>query len=231
MPKIMLVDDDSEVLEINKKFLIQEGYQVAVSDNARKAITLLKKHPADCIVIDVMMPEIDGFEACRRIREFSDSPIIFLTGRSGEDDRINGLMLGADDYIIKPYSLKELSARIHVLLRRRQQTEGPAQPSSTISFPPLTIDTLEHRAFCNDTELLLSNREFSLLLLLATHPGETITFEEIGTRIWGTYTPTDRRSIMVNASRLRKKLEDYPILAGMIETVWSQGYKFVPRHK
>ena len=230
MYKILLIDDDAEVLDINKKFLMKEGYQVAASTSAVKAISVLKKQPCDCIVLDVMMPEISGFDACAKIREFTDTPIIFLTGKSAEDDRINGLMLGADDYIVKPYSLKELSLRINALMRRRQATSVKTiVPATTLSFPPLQIDTVEHKVYCNEEEISLSNREFSLLQLLVSNPEKTITFEEIGTKIWGTYTENDRRSIMVNTSRLRKKLEAYPELDGMVETVWSEGYKFIPK--
>jgi len=232
MYKILLIDDDAEVLDINKKYLMKEGYQVAASTSAKKAIPVLKKQPCDCIVLDVMMPEMSGFDACAKIREFTDTPIIFLTGKSAEDDRINGLMLGADDYIVKPYSLKELSLRIQALMRRRNVAikSGKSNASSTtLSFPPLQIDTVEHKVFCNEEEVALSNREFSLLHLLVSNPEQTITFEEIGTKIWGTYTEADRRSIMVNTSRLRKKLEAYPELDGMIETVWSEGYKFIPK--
>jgi len=213
---------------------MKEGYQVAASTSAIKAISVLKKQPCDCIILDVMMPEISGFDACAKIREFTDTPIIFLTGKSAEDDRINGLMLGADDYIVKPYSLKELSLRINALMRRRQAVSSAAKektPSTILSFPPLRIDTVAHKVFCNEEEVALSNREFSLLHLLVSNPEKTITFEEIGTKIWGTYAEADRRSIMVNTSRLRKKLEDYPELDGMIETVWSEGYKFIPKKK
>lgn len=232
MYKILLIDDDAEVLDINKKFLMKEGYQVAASTSALKAISVLKKQPCDCIVLDVMMPELNGFDACARFREFTDTPIIFLTGKSAEEDRITGLMLGADDYIVKPYSLKELSLRIQALMRRRQiglNTVKTPTPATMLSFPPLQVDTIEHKVFCNEEEIALSNREFSLLQLLVSHPEKTITFEEIGTKIWGTYTENDRRSIMVNTSRLRKKLEVYPELDGMIETVWSEGYKFIPK--
>lgn len=232
MYKILLIDDDAEVLEINKKFLMKEGYQVAVSTSASKAIPVIKKYPCDCIILDVMMPELNGFDACAKLRTFTDTPIIFLTGKSSEEDRINGLLLGADDYIVKPFSLKELSLRIQALMRRRQSVQLSTQTtglSSRLSFPPLVIDTLEHKVYCNEEEIPLSNREFSLLQLLASNPGKTITFEEIGTKIWGTYVEADRRSIMVNTSRLRKKLEVWQELDGIIETVWSEGYRFVQK--
>lgn len=231
MYKILLIDDDADVLDLNKRFLMKEGYQVAVSTSALKAVSVVKKQPCDCIVLDVMMPEMDGFDACAKFRTFTDTPIIFLTGKVTEEDRITGLTLGADDYILKPYSLKELSLRIQALMRRRQSVQKEKIVSSTtLSFPPLQIDTFEHRVYCNNEEILLSNREFSLLQLLAAHPEKTMTFEVIGTKLWGTYTDTDRRSIMVNTSRLRKKLEAFPELAGVIETVWSRGYKFIPKN-
>lgn len=225
MNKILLIDDDKEVLELNKKYFEKEGYLVSIACSAQAGYHLLQTLSPECIILDIMMPDIDGFEACKLFRQKTDIPIIFLTGKVSEDDKINGLLLGADDYITKPYSLRELSARIQVNIRRHQAASKKTTTLSSFDFPPLSINLFTHKAFCNQEEIPLSNREFELLHLLASKPNETVTFEEIGNKIWGYYSENDRRSIMVNASRLRKKLENYAGLQNIIESVWSKGYK------
>jgi DNA-binding response OmpR family regulator len=224
MSNLLLIDDDTEVLMINKKYFTGEGYNVKVATSAVNGIKTLSEFAADCIVLDVMMPGMDGFTAFKKIKAVSKAPVVFLTGRSFEEDKIKGLLIGADDYMIKPYSLKELSARIKVQIRR---TLGAISNKTMISYPPLLLNLVKHKAFYNNDEILLSNREYELLYLLASKPNETIAFEDIGRSIWGTYAEADRRTIMVTASRLRKKLEEYVGLSEFIETVWTRGYKFV----
>lgn len=226
MPKLMLIDDDTEVLNINKKYFTNEGYDVKVATDAISGIKTLREFPADCIVLDVMMPGMNGFVACKRIKSITKAPIIFLTGRSFETDKVKGLLLGAEDYIIKPYSLRELSARIQVQIRR---SLGSLLSETLISYPPLLLNLTKHKAFCNNEEIYLSNREYELLFLLASRPNEVISFEDIGKSMWGKYSENDRRTIMVIASRLRKKLDDYVGLSDYIETVWSKGYKFIAK--
>ena len=206
MAKILLIDDDSEVLEINKKYLTGEGFTVYTADSAKKGILFAQKQMPDCILLDVMMPEMNGYEVCERIRQFSAAPIIFLTGKSSEDDKITGLTSGADDYIVKPYSLRELKARIDVILRRFNQTR-PAADINQLTFQNLTIDKMAHKALFKGADLNLANREYEVLLYLAEHPNQDVTFEELGTALFGTYQESDRRSVMVNVSRLRKKFE------------------------
>ncbi len=225
MAKLLLIDDDAEVLEINKKYLTEEGFTVYTSADPVKGIEYAKKVKPDCILLDVMMPGMDGYEVCSQIRTFSSVPIIFLTGKDSEDDKINGLVTGADDYIVKPYSLRELKARVDVLLRRFMRS-APKKVTHILTFGSLTIDQLAHKAFYKDEDLMLANREYEVLLYLAGHPNKEVTFEELGTALFGTYQEADRRSVMVNMSRLRKKMADYGI-ENMIETVWSKGYKFI----
>lgn len=227
MYSILLVDDDKEVLSINLKYFKQLNYDVHTAFNAQSAIKMLKDYTPDCIVMDVMMPGIDGFTACERIKTTCKAPIIFLTGKDSEDDKIHGLLLGADDYMIKPYSLRELEARIQVLIRRYQATSNETT-NNTLCFPPLTIDVSRHKTFFEENEeISLSNKEFDFLYLLASSPNRIYTFEEIGQEIWGGYLESDRKTIMVTASRLRKKLAVYPQMEDMIETVWSKGYQFI----
>lgn len=224
MSHLMLIDDDLDVLTLNKKYFEQEGYHVSTFENAPSAIRALSSHRPDCVVLDVMMPGMDGFTALRSIRSKTNAPVIFLTGRDSEDDRINGLLSGAEDYIVKPYSLKELSARIKVQLRRVLPRAATAP--TKISYPPISIDLLQHKVFYNDTdEIVLSNREYEFLHLLLTRNGKIITFEEIGNAIWNSYLDTDRKSIMVIASRLRKRLESYSGLENAIETTYGKGYR------
>lgn len=229
MADILLIDDDSDVLEINRKFLTGEGFAVHIADTPQKGIALARELSPSCIVLDVMMPDMDGFEVCETIRTFSSAPIIFLTGKSSEDDKITGLLTGGDDYLVKPYGLRELSARIRALLRRASIQPVPPSNANVLSFRDLTIDKLEHKAFYKGEDLGLANREYEVLLYLATHPNQDVTFEELGTALFGVYSELDRRSVMVNVSRLRKKMTADFALENMIETVWSKGYRFIAK--
>ena len=226
MATILLVDDDKEVLQINSKYLSQEGYTVLATSDPQKGVAAAKSKNPDCIILDVMMPGMDGYEVCRRIRQFSQVPILFLTGKVSEDDKINGLLTGADDYITKPYSLKELAVRIQVILRR-SAPQTASNNANILTFGSLKIDKLAHKAFFLEEDLELTNREYEVLMYFAEHPGEEVTFEQLGKCLFGTYQEADRRLFMVNVSRLRKKMSIDPELENMLETVWSKGYRFI----
>lgn len=228
MTKLLLIDDDTEVLDINKKYLSGEGFSVQTAADPIQGIEYARKLKPDCILLDVMMPQMNGFDVCTEIRKFSSVPIIFLTGKDSEDDKINGLITGADDYIVKPYSLRELKARIDVILRRSQKAR-PQQDTNRLTFRSLTVDKLAHKAFYKGEDLQLANREYEVLLYFVTHPNQEVTFEELGSALFGTYQESDRRSVMVNVSRLRKKMTIDFELENMIETVWSKGYKFIAK--
>lgn len=238
MATVLLIDDDREVLAINKTYLSQEGFTVHTSDHPRDGLRLAQSVHPDCIVLDVMMPEINGIELCAKLKEYTQAPIILLSGCTSEDDRITGLTSGAEDYMLKPYSLRELKARIDLQLRRSRQLKASAAvssnttkqktPSTTLVIGNLKIDRLAHKAFYFDEDLHLANREFEVLSYMAEHPNREITFEELGTMLFGSYQELDRRSVMVNVSRLRKKFEGNHELENHIETVWSKGYRFLP---
>lgn len=223
MYRVLLVDDDREVLEINKEFLQGKGYAVLTADSVAAAAAVIKKKQPDCIVMDVMMPKISGFEGFAYLRRLTGAPILFLTGKTAEEDRIRGLSLGADDYIVKPCSLEELSLRIMINIRRQKKS---AAQTGVLDFSPLKIHLLTHQVFYNEEEIFLSNKEYDLLVCLARHPKETMTFQQIGLEFTGSYIDADRKNLMVTASRLRKKLEGYVGLEHMIETVWGKGYCF-----
>ena len=229
MYKILFIDDDQDVLNINSKYFHQQGWEVFTASSATEGHKVIQASNPDCIILDVMMPKVNGFSACKTFRNITNVPIIFLTGRVSEDDKVQGLLLGADDYVTKPYSLRELSARITANIKRHQTITALSKEAANdfvLHFPPLSIDINAHKVFYQEEEILLSNREFELLLFLAKHNNETVTFEVIGKQIWGSYSDSDRRAIMVNTSRLRKKLDQYSGLENIIETVWSKGYKF-----
>ena len=221
MPRIILVDDDREMLDITAASFRAKGHTVKLFENGESAINYLRGDVADCVVLDVMMPGMNGFEVCKNIRQVSNIPILFLTGRVSEEDKVNGLLLGADDYIEKPYSFRELEARVQAAVRRSQ-----AAAPGTLSFPPLEIDVTGHRALCDGKDLQLTMREYDILHHLIKEEKNIVTYEDIGKRVWGIYSEQDRRSVMVMVSRLRKKLEVNPVAAMMIETVWSAGYRF-----
>lgn len=223
MDRILLVDDDREVLHVNGEFLKGKGYQVETADSAKTAIRLVKEFMPHCIVLDVMMPGMDGFEALDQIRKITQVPVLFLTGRTEEADRIRGLVSGAVDYIVKPCSLEELSLRIQIHISRYRGVTGQ---TGILEFPPLRIELLNHRVYYREEEILLSNKEYELLVCLAKHNHEVMTFEAIGQELLGGYIDADRRNIMMNASRLRKKMEGFVGLENMIETVWGKGYCF-----
>ena len=176
------------------------------------------------------MPETDGFSLCRAIRDITDVPVLFLSGKVSEDDKVEGFEAGGDDYIEKPYSLRELYARMmtHV---RRNSSKNQKNRSMIMDLNPFFIDKEKHKLFYEEEEIPVSNKEYELILFLAENVGKEITFEEIGKELWGSYIETDRRNVMVNVSRLRKKIESQTGIDNFIETVWSKGYKLVKLKK
>ena len=222
MDRILLVDD-REVLQVNRAFLEGKGYQVKTAASAGEALGEVGSFMPHCIVLDVMMPGMDGFETLRELRGLTQVPVLFLTGRTEEADRIQGLTMGAVDYVLKPCSLEELSLRIQIHITRYRGVTGQ---TGILEFPPLRVELLNHRVFCREEEILLSNKEYELLVCLAKHNQEVMTFEQIGKELLGGYIDADRRNIMMNASRLRKKMEGFVGLENMIETVWGKGYCF-----
>ncbi len=220
---ILFVDDDSEVLMIYRKYMENKGYRTAGCADGSSALGFLAENKADCIVLDVMMPGEDGFSILPEIKKLSDAPVLFLSGRTKDQDRIKGLSLGADDYINKPCSLEELALRIEINIRRSRPESVNA---NVMEFPPLKILIAERKVFCGEKEIVLSNLEYDLLLLFAENAGTVLTYERIGVSIYGAYLVNDRQRVMMAVSRLRKKLEQYARTGNLIETVWGEGYRF-----
>ena len=227
MYKIFMVDDDLEVLEINKKFFEEKNCKVEVCSKSRNALGMIEKFKPDCILLDVMMPELDGYTLCRQIRHITNVPVLFLSGKVSEDDEIEGFEAGGDDYIEKPYSLREVYVRIVANIKRNTQKSAKKADDMIIDLDPFYVDREQHKLFFEETEIPLSNKEYDLMLFLAQNANREISFEEIGIKLWGTYIEADRRNVMVNVSRLRKKIQDQSGIDNLIETVWSKGYKLV----
>jgi DNA-binding response OmpR family regulator len=221
--RVLLIDSHPEELEKNSVYLKEQGFETDVASGVKDGIRCLEQSGVSCVVMEAAFPEMEDFDGFYAIREKTDAPILFLTRKEGEQDRIRGLSMGAVDYMVKPCSVQELALRI--LIHVRQQKDRGAD-IGILEFPRLRIDLMSRRVFYDGQEIALSNREFDLLAFLAKHPGEVESFEQIGEELMGTYMDSDRQNVMVSASRLRKKLEDYGCVERMIETVWGRGYCF-----
>ena len=224
--KVLVVDDDENICEVLNMYLKSSGYDTRVVYDGKRAQEEFINYKPDLVILDVMLPGKDGIEVLKYIRKSSDVPVIMLTAKGEIFDKVLALELGADDYMVKPYSLRELRARIDVLLRRFAKTQQVPN-NNLIQIQNLTIDKIAHKAIFQGEDLGLANREYEVLLYLAEHPNQEVTFEELGTALFGYYQDSDRRSVMVNVSRLRKKFENNYELKNMIETVWSKGYRLI----
>lgn len=219
---VLVVDDDEDIVSLMRDFLEAEGYTVLTAGDGREALATLDEDRVDCVLLDIMMPGQSGFDVLRRIREGSDVPVLFLTAKQEDSDKIRGLGLGGDDYIVKSATPGEIVARVKAVLRRTKR--GEAQPAATLDFGRLNID-LRAREVRVEGELVpLTAREFELLELLAEHPRQVLTRDTIFERLWGPYG--DRHSLTVHIGRLREKIERDPSNPEYITTVWGVGYRF-----
>ncbi len=230
--KILIVDDDARIRDLLRRYLAQEGFEVLQAEDGKALTRILLREPVDLIVLDLMMPGEDGLSICRRLRAANDrTPIIMLTAKGEDVDRIVGLEVGADDYLCKPFNPRELLARIHAVLRRRPVVEAPGAPSieqEIITFGPFTFD-LGARTLRRDQEdLPLTTGEFAMLKALVRHPRQPLSREKLAQLARGRdFEPFDR-SLDVQVSRLRKLVELDATVPRYIQTVWGVGYVFVP---
>ena len=221
MYKILFVDDDTDMLAMVQEYLSLKGYEVLSALDGETALNKIKFAP-DIILLDVNMPKMDGFEVCMKIRELVSCPIIFLTAREEEQDRIKGLEIGGDDYILKPFSLKELEARIKAHLNREER----AKKKSVIEYNEgLLIDYSSKKLFYNDNEILLTGLEFSIVEFLSLNAGRVFDIEKIYENTGGYESDAESRVITVLISRIRKKIRGYTEQE-YIETVWGIGYRW-----
>jgi two-component system, OmpR family, alkaline phosphatase synthesis response regulator PhoP len=230
---ILVVDDETALVELVLSYLEREQYDVLTAADGQTALDLARVAQSDLVVLDVMLPGLDGIEVCRQLRQFSDAYVIMLTTRTEEIDKILGLTVGADDYLTKPFSPRELVARIKALLRRPRQTasalhrasELPDETPAPQQWGNLTIDEAQHEVTLHGQPVTLTAREFALLLALARHPGRVFTRPQLLEQVWGD-AYYDEHVVDVHIANLRKKLEADPAHPQYLETVRGVGYRF-----
>ena len=223
--RVLVVDDEPMVTEVVERYLRLEGYDVALAADGGEGLRLAKEWAPDLVVLDLMLPVVDGLEVCRRLRNDTDVAIIMLTARGEESDRIVGLELGADDYMVKPFSPRELVARVKSVLRR---TGGaPAQARGALMrFGDLSINPETRAVRLGDSEVRLTAKEFDLLLFLASNRGRVYTRSPLMDQVWDYSYAADYSTVTVHIRRLREKVEVDPMKPAHIKTVWGVGYKF-----
>ncbi|RAQ98433.1 DNA-binding response regulator [Thermogemmatispora tikiterensis] len=226
---ILCVDDDPHLLRLVSRNLELEGYAVLTASDGEQALAVFKEQQPDLILLDVMMPRLDGFSVCQRVREYSGVPIILLTARGQDQDKVRGLDLGADDYLTKPFSIEELLARVRAVLRRAQFSSGERVSGlrSIITVGDLTIDDTRHLVTRAGHEIALTPTEYRLLAYLAQHAGRVVTQDLLLERVWGAEYVGESHMLQVNINRLRRKLEDDPAHPRYIRTKVGVGYMLV----
>ncbi|MCE2851846.1 MAG: response regulator [Roseiflexaceae bacterium] len=223
MPTVLVVDDEVPLRELIRAYLEREGYVVHEADNGRDALSVLARVQPDVVVLDLMLPEIDGIEVCRRVRATSDVYIIMLTARADEVDRVVGLEVGADDYLTKPFSPRELVARVRAVLRRART---PNSSNKVLKYDDLTIDVEGHEIRMAGEEVAVTSTEFRLIVLLATTPGRLYTRTQLLEQVWGVSYYGDDHVVDVHIANARRKLKEDPASPRFIETVRGAGYRW-----
>jgi DNA-binding response OmpR family regulator len=225
MSTVLVVDDEPIVRDVVVRYLEQEGYQTLEAGDGETARSLLEQEAPSLVVLDLMLPGTDGLALCRWIRERSELPVIMVTALGEESDRLTGLEFGADDYLTKPFSPRELVARVKAVLRRVSPMDGKAE---RIEVGELLIDSGRREASRRGLALKLTTLEFDLLRFLATHPNRVFTRHELMDKVWGYTSALDTGTVTVHIRRLRAKIEDDPTHPRHLETVWGTGYRFTP---
>lgn len=225
MTRILIVEDESSFSEALAFLLGKEGFDVSVAEDGRAALNMFAKEGADLILLDLMIPEISGVDVCRTIRTTSQVPIIMLTAKDAEIDKVVGLELGADDYVTKPYSSRELIARIKAVLRRGVPDSELASDLEVINVGPIKLDTARHQASINGSPIALPLKEFELLEFLMRNPGRVLTRSQLIDRVWGGDYFGDTKTLDVHIKRLRSKLEMDSANPVLIQTIRGLGYK------
>jgi DNA-binding response OmpR family regulator len=220
--RVLIVEDEPKMVAPVRRALEREGHSVATCDTGRGALGMARRWEPDVILLDLMLPDVDGRDVARELRASSRVPIIMVTARGDETDRVAGLELGADDYVVKPFSLPELIARIRAVVRR---SEPAAVPEDVLVFKDLRLDLARYRAFRGEDELPLTNKEFELLRMLIRRPGVLVRREELVRAVWNMSLDESGKSLDVHMSGLRRKLGDQPRRPRYIETVRSAGFR------
>ena len=225
---ILVVEDEASIAEVVSLYLKRAGFNVQIASDGRQAMGMLERQIPDFVILDLMLPEVDGLSLTRWLRDRSDVPIIMLTARREEIDRISGLELGADDYVVKPFSPQELVSRVRAVMRRLGREQDAVENERTLSFGDLSIDPKSRVVMVKDSAIELTAKEFDMLYLLARHPKQVFTREQLLERIWGGAQYIDPGTVTVHVRRLREKIETDASKPMRLLTVWGVGYKFEP---
>ncbi len=220
--KLLIVDDEERIRKLIAKYAVFEGYEVAEAENGMQAVEMARSDPGDLVILDIMMPELDGFSAAREIRKHSDVPIIFLSARGEEYDRIHGFELGVDDYVVKPFSPRELMMRVGAVLRRSRASQ-PENAHEQVQLGGMTVDFTARQVWINGTALELSPKEYDLLFFMVRNRGIALTRDRLISEVWGFDFFGDDRTLDTHIKLLRKQLGDY---ARYITTLRGVGYRF-----
>jgi DNA-binding response OmpR family regulator len=223
--RVLVVDDDPTVREVVVSYLKAAQHEVVEAEDGESVAAIVRESPVDLVVLDLMLPGIDGLEVCRRLRSTSDVPVIMLTALGSETDRVVGLERGADDYVTKPFSPRELVLRVESVLRRAGDRSGPEQ--GRLEDGDLVVDLARHEATLADRPLALTTREFDLLRFLLAHPGIAFSREDLLQQVWG-WSFGDHSTVTVHVRRLREKVERDPTMPERLVTVWGVGYRWEP---
>lgn len=232
MKHILIIEDDQSIAELEKDYLEVEGFSVSICPNGLEAFTLIKENDYDLLIIDVMLPGMDGWEILRRIRNDKDIPVLLVSAKKEEIDKIKGLSLGADDYITKPFSPGELVARVKAHLGNYERLKHMVQAGvkkhtpNVLVIRGLRIEKDARRVYINDKEVNLAHKELDLLLYLAQNPNRVFGREELFERVWGMDSLGDSATVTVHIARIREKIETNPSNPQYVETVWGAGYRF-----
>jgi DNA-binding response OmpR family regulator len=227
--RILLVDDEPLILKGLRFTLEQEGYEILTAADGEEALKVFFEQPVDLVLLDVMLPNMDGIQVCQRIRESSNVPILMLTAKGEDMDKILGLEYGADDYMTKPFNILEVKARIKAVMRRSKKEEAARPKGDTISAGGLTLDLDGRRTFRGNTEIPLTSKEFDMLRLLMENPGKVYKREDLLKAVWGDDYPGDERTVDVHVRRLREKIEEDAGNPVYVHTKWGIGYYFKAR--
>ena len=227
MKRILIIEDEMDIAELERDYLEMNGFQVDIAQRGDQGQKLALSGQYDLILLDIMLPVIDGYKICKAIRATIDVPIILLSAKKDEIDKIRGLGLGADDYITKPFSPQEMVARIKAHLSRYDRLkQSSVKPIKDLQFKTLRIEPETRRVYLRDREIILTAKEFDLLLFLASHPEIVFNKDDLFEKIWGLDSVGDVATVTVHIRKLREKIEEDPSEPKFIETIWGAGYRF-----
>ena len=223
---ILVIEDEPSLAEVVSLYLKRAGFQIQIANDGKQAMSILEKQIPDFVIMDIMLPEVDGLSLTRWLRDRSNVPIIMVTARREEVDRIAGLEMGADDYVVKPFSPQELVSRVRAVLRRTGRDQSTAESERALSFDSIQIDPRTRVVKVEESEIDLTVKEFDMLYLLACYPKQVFTRDQLLERVWGGAEYIDPGTVTVHVRRLREKIESDPSKPKHLLTVWGVGYKF-----